>query len=247
MDKRIKGLFAACCSLGVALLVTGPSWSAVEKEAALPAAATLEELDEIVINGKRIEQRILESEQRLYERYNTLNANNDFDVNCSTRWSDHQLTSYGTAHFKSGCVPRFLANAMARASSSAGSGSSSRSWTNTPVVGGYALMRSHTVWGPTGGGSSSLHSPASIISLPSLQLLWLDRRAAFKANLNKVIRGDPQLQALAGELNSLVQENNDALKVAEAARKAQTKLRRAEQKCAAPISPRAVAKACKTG
>jgi hypothetical protein len=80
--------------------MTGPSWSAVEKEAALPAAATLEELDQIVANDKRIEQRILEREQRLYERYNKLNANNDFDVDCSVMWSNRNLTSYGVAHFK---------------------------------------------------------------------------------------------------------------------------------------------------
>jgi hypothetical protein len=42
-----------------------------------------------------------------------------------------------------------------------------------------------------------------------------------------------------------MQENNDALQVAEEAREMQAKLRRAEQKCEAPTSPRAAAKACR--
>ena len=252
MDKRNKGLFAGCCSLGIALLVTGPSWSAIADKTTPPTAATLE-LDQIVINGKRIEQRIMESEQRLYERYNALNANNDFDVDCSAKWNDGKSSSYGTGavQYRSGCVPLFFANAMAAEVTH------STGWTTCRFS-----MRTPTGWGPLAdsglrtpaGGRAFAVAPAgyscvsdSNIASPGVRLMWLARRDAFKTNLNKVIHSDPQLQALAGEFNSLMRENDDALKVAAAARKQQVQLQRAAQKCPAPTSPRAAPKACKGG
>jgi hypothetical protein len=257
MDKRIKGLVAGCCSLGIALLVAGPSWSAVAEKTALPAAATLEELDQIVINGKRIEQLILESEQRLFERYNTLNGNNDFDVDCSAKWNDDKSTGYGTTQYKSGCVPLFFANAMAGERTIPLGGTTCRSSTDTN---GF-FMRTPTGWGSLANSSLSSRSggnpvvitppfigcnSSSTIASPRAHLMWLDRRAAFKANLGEVIRTDPQLQALAGEFNSLMRENDDALKIAAAARKQQLELQRSAQKCPAPTSPRVAPKACKT-
>lgn len=250
MDKRIKGLLSACCSLGVALLGTGPSWSAVEKDAALPAAE-LEELEQIVINGKRIEQRILESEQRLYARYNALNTNKDFDVDCTAKWADGKPSGYGTAQYRSACVPHFFANAMAAELTH------SRGWTTC-----RPSMRPTTVWGsladstlrtPSGGRSVAVAPPGfscvsdSSIASPGTRLMWLERRDAFKANLNSVIRSDAQLQVLAREFNSLVRENDDALKVAAEARKRQAELQQAARKCPVPTSPRSAVKACRSG
>jgi hypothetical protein len=249
MDRRIKGLLAAC-SLGVALLGTAPSWSAIDQEVALPPTE-LDELEQIVINGKRIEQRILESEQRLYERYNALNGNQDFDVDCSAKWNDGKSSGYGTAQYRSGCVPLFFANALAA------NLTHSRGWTTC-----RSSMRASTGWGsgmdstlrtPSGGRSVTVSPPGfecvsdSSISSPAARLTWLERRDAFKANLNNVIRGDPELQALAREFNSLMRDNDDALKVSAAARKQQAELRRAARMCAAPTSPRASARACTAG
>jgi hypothetical protein len=91
MNKKIKALVS---SLGVALLLSGPAWSQAQQA---PAAAkspttldsmTLEELDTVVVNAKRFEDRLFEGEQQFYRRYNQLNAQNDLDVNCNVWLSD---------------------------------------------------------------------------------------------------------------------------------------------------------------
>src|SRR5262245_42564511 len=112
MDKRIKGLMAACCSLGVAMLASDPAWSVAAQEAASPSSMTLEELDEIVLNGKRMEQRMLESEQRFYQRYNMLNARQDFDVTCSYFARTRNSSGFGDSSFMQRCVPAFFSDAV---------------------------------------------------------------------------------------------------------------------------------------
>jgi hypothetical protein len=63
------------------LLALGITQAAVAADAPAP-------LDEVLINGRRanqneLVQQIVKVENRFYERYNELNDNDDFDVNCS--------------------------------------------------------------------------------------------------------------------------------------------------------------------
>src|SRR5262249_15040691 len=133
MDKRIKGLVVACFSLGVSLLATGPAWSVAASEATPLSSATLDELDEIVLHGKRMEQRMLESQERFYQLYNKLNANDDFDVSCKFVYVDPDATGYGASRTKQGCAPMFFVNAVAEDPQSYPSGSCSYSSTFSDI------------------------------------------------------------------------------------------------------------------
>jgi hypothetical protein len=259
MDKRIKGLIGACCSFGISLLMAGPAWSVAAQESALPPSATLEELDEIVLNGKRMEQRMLESEQRFYQVYNQLNARKDFNVTCSFWASDPKSSGVGVVRMKQSCVPAFYADAVAEESGNFIRTSASFDSCTRPSTFYLSQTSVLAVGGPLNGQMVSFANvpsswpdncyPVAAPRVPSARpyLMWLDRRAAFEENLVKVMRSDPQLQALGGQFQSLIKESGDAQKMATQARKLRVELRLAARKCPVPTSPRNPTKGCKSG
>ena len=270
MDKRIKGLIVACCALGVSMLVTAPAWSVAAPDAAAPSAATLDQLDEIVLNGKRMEQRMLESEQRFYQLYNKLNAREDFDVTCNYEVVNPNSVGIGALRTRQSCVPLFFTNAIddergMRRTGACGSsgpsfglyGSSRFSFPATPAVtnsfynawdGAYSDARTADFSSSTPALSVSTNiSPCVVAISERPHLMWLDRRAAFEENLTKIMRSEPQLQALGGQFESLIEESANAQKLATEARKLKVELRLAARKCPVPTSPRSATKSCSSG
>jgi hypothetical protein len=267
MDKPIKGMIVACFSLGVSLLAAAPAWSVAAQETTPLASATLDELDEIVVNGQRMERRMLESEQRFYNAYNLLNTNKDFAVTCKFVRADQNPGAYGASRYTPGCVPVFYANAMADEAgeymgSSCGADSfspfDSRTFTASTSGNSYAYTSNGSssdgfffINGqPRGWGGADPVGGCIYVARPPSEkphLMWLDRRAAFEENLMKVMRSNPQLQSLGGQFQSLIDESRDAQKLAADARKLRVELKLAARKCPAPTSPRSLTKACKSG
>jgi hypothetical protein len=266
MKMQIKGLVAASCSLGIALLLSGPAWSQAEqapagaKPPATTDSMTLEELDTIVVHARRFEDRLFESEQDFYRRYNELNARDDLDVSCNVWLADPNFRGAGTAPEKRYCLPKFLANRIALESprvpvtSRSGRGSFGRGAINGIPLGGGASMVSNpdgsgwqysytTYWSNSGNISSSGMSSQRMSE--QSYLLYLSRRAELQANINKVMQNDPQLQVFADRFQALVDERDETRRVAAEARKLRVALRLEQRKCPQPSSPRNLTKACK--
>lgn len=268
MNKQIKGLVASLGALGVSLLLSGPAWSqagqepAEAKPSAIPDSVTLEELDTIVINARRFEDRLAESERNFYRRYNQLNAKDDLDVNCDVWLADPNFRGAGPAPEKRHCLPKFLADRikldspMVMVSSRSGRGSFGRGPVNgiylgggeymvPNYVGGYAQVYMPFNW--SNSANASFSSSRSQTITPLQYLLYVNRRSEVQENLNTVLRGDPELQVLADRFEALVQERDDTRRVAAEARKLRIEMRLEQRKCPQPTSPRDLTKACKSG
>jgi hypothetical protein len=109
-------------SLAVALIIfvagaTAAEVAPVVPPAPAPAAApptqaeALEELDEILVRGKRLKLVIVEAEDEFYALYNEVNKDSDYDTSCPTLNidPDQRGSRIGTRV----CLPGFMADAMA--------------------------------------------------------------------------------------------------------------------------------------
>ena len=79
------GVLLLVLAAGVAGAAVQPSPDAAAGTRSEVAAGQLEELDEVHVRGTRLWQmrrEIVSFEDRIYARYNELNTNDDFDVNC---------------------------------------------------------------------------------------------------------------------------------------------------------------------
>lgn len=266
MNRQIKGLVASLGALGVSLLLSGPAWSqavqasAGAKPSAIPDTVTLEELDTIVINARRFEDRLAESERNFYRRYNQLNAKEDLDVNCDVWLADPNFRGAGPAPEKRHCLPKFLADRikldspMVVATSRSGRGSFGRGPVNGIALGGGEYMVPNYVgYAPTytpfnwsNSANASYSSSRSQTITPLQYLLYVNRRSEVQENLNTVMRSDPELQVLAGRFETLVQERDDTRRIAAEARKLRVAMRLEQRKCPQPTSPRELTKACKS-
>jgi hypothetical protein len=263
MNKQINGLVAAGL-LGAALLLSGPAWSLAEpaNADAKPATSldtmTLEELDLVVINAKRFEERLFDSERKFYQLYNQLNARADLDVTCDVWLADPTYSGAATAPSKRHCLPEFVANDIELESPAVpvtirtcrGTGAvlattSFDSWTMPqPFSYGIGGGRAVSISG-IGTCSVQLARSNEAQRIPQHSyLLYLSRRAEFHDNLDRVMQSDPQLQEIGGQFMALVQERDDTRRVAAQARKLRVELRLAQRKCPQPTSPRSLTKAC---
>jgi hypothetical protein len=58
---------------------------ATAPEAGAPPGEPVKELDEVAVTGKKLRvlrREVFKAEDRFYERFNTLNTNDDFDIHC---------------------------------------------------------------------------------------------------------------------------------------------------------------------
>jgi hypothetical protein len=68
------------------------------------------ELDEILVHGKRLQQRIIEAEDEFYKLYNQINKDDDYDTNCAMLNLSADTGSRLNSRL---CMPVFVANAVA--------------------------------------------------------------------------------------------------------------------------------------
>jgi hypothetical protein len=195
----------------------------------------LEELDEIVSHGKRLELRLQEEEQRFYQIYNEVNDRQEFDVACDAVFKDR--ASYGSRILgtRQGCLPLYVLAALrvefsyqTRPSYPCSAISSVYSYTDVLERSESSLGQLYTR--PDWSFNCSNTSSYPVAIRPSAELVWMSRRSEFQANLARVIALDERLQALAGNLNRLAAEGRESVAMINAGRQ----LRMEERRCVAP-------------
>ena len=98
-------------SLALLILLVGGQAMAVENaDPSTPPATGQTSLDELVVNGKKLHERLAEiykTEDRFYALYNQLNANHDFDMHCA------EEARTGTVLLQRVCRPEYIEKAEA--------------------------------------------------------------------------------------------------------------------------------------
>lgn len=117
--KRMTTIFCVTLAVGLAGAMSGPAFGgaapeddAMEQATVNPERAqeVLMELEEVVVQGKRLQQRIVEAEDEFYKLFNQINTNDDYDTNCPYL----DLSADGGSRINSRvCMPVFVANAIA--------------------------------------------------------------------------------------------------------------------------------------
>ena len=105
MKMRAMGIvsFGICVGLAAAMPAT-----AGQAAPSAEVTAGLQELDEIMVRGKRLKQTIVEAEDEFFSLFNNLNKDDDYDTHCQ------QLNVDPESQIRSRvCMPGFVANAMA--------------------------------------------------------------------------------------------------------------------------------------
>jgi hypothetical protein len=97
--------------LGCAILCSVAAANSGASEAPPPPAVEeLEELDEVVVRGKRLRDVIIKAEDEFYKLYNQLNKDDKYDVNCPYL---NTGSDYGSRISSRLCLPGFVADAIA--------------------------------------------------------------------------------------------------------------------------------------
>ncbi len=164
------------------------------------AIEAIEELDEIVVHGTNLRDRIVKAEDRFFKLYNQLNKDDDFDVNCAYVALDPETRIEDRL-----CTPGFFANAIVDT----------------------------MVWGERCKGSQDAEGnyvpPPPCYTPPPPELVLMSRSDEYATHVMGVIRSDPRLQEMAGELDELhlertrLQRRYVELKTEENAQRAETR------------------------
>jgi hypothetical protein len=150
-----------------------------------PAMATekpaeqIDELDEVVVIGGRLYDRIVKVEDKLFKLYNELNEEDDFDTNCANVPIDQD--SRLEQRF---CMPAFFADAKAE----------------QVRLSQYCLSLQEKDADGNVTANGVCYEP------PSAEQLFFHRRSDYVDNMLKVINSNPELAKLAQEAEALHRE-----------------------------------------
>ena len=172
------------------------------------------ELDEVMVQGERLFDRIVKAEDQFFKLYNELNKNNDFDTHCAF------LTLDTDSHIEQRvCMPSFYADAKAE---------------QVRLNMACASQTAYTEPDPERNNEVEVLSHGACYEPPNAELIFFAQREDYVKNVLKVIDSDPRLQKMAADLDVLHRER-DALshryddlraeKEAERAAKAATRYR----------------------
>jgi hypothetical protein len=142
-------------------------------------AAELDELDEVVVTGGRLYDRIVKAEDRFFKLYNELNDDDDFDTNCANVPIDQD--SRVEQRF---CMPSFFADAKAE----------------QVRLSQYCLSLQQK------DEDGNVTSTGPCYEPPSAEQLFFHRREDYVNNVMKVIKSDPDLIKMYEEVESLHRE-----------------------------------------
>lgn len=155
--------------------------TAARTSLAAPAAAIeeLQELDEVVVHGTNLRDRIVKAEDRFFKLYNELNKDSDFTINCAYIPLDPDTRIQDRL-----CAPSFYADAIVDT----------------------------IVWGERCRGSQDSEGnyvpPPPCYTPPPPELVLVGRSEEYASNVMDVIRSDPRLGEMAGELDELHMERH---------------------------------------
>jgi hypothetical protein len=199
MKKPNKGLRAAFPAALLAMAAT----LAGATGASSPAAPAVQEFQEAVSHAMRLEDRIFDRERRFYARYNELNEADALDVTCNILWNDGRWGA--GVLINRGCVPNFLGDALAT-----GAGrdapvrcpaSAAAKGTGIQVDADGVLRRAELQYARAVGPCyTALHATSTTHTAPA----WQARHDEFRANVARLVSGDAELQALAADLQDLI-------------------------------------------
>lgn len=184
MSQRILSSFTAATWLlaaGMAFCGAAAAQAATATRASLAAPAVaieeLQELDEVVVHGTNLRDRIVKAEDRFYKLYNELNKDSDFNINCAyvaleadTRIQDRL------------CTPSFYANAIV-----------------DTITWGERCRGTQDSEG-------NYVPPPPCYTPPPPELVLMGRSDEYARNIMAVIRSDERLGEMAGELDQLHME-----------------------------------------
>ncbi|MFO7325762.1 MAG: hypothetical protein DIU62_008610 [Pseudomonadota bacterium] len=185
----------------------------------------LQELDEILVHGKRLRDRIVEAENEFYKLYNQINKDNDYDMNCTLL---NLSADTGSRLNQRVCLPVFAAEAIAeytvfraqcqppmdgfdefscldrnrderlsRQEAAVRPSLDAQFMTLDADLNGY-LTRDELPPEGTGGAQGYIPPPPELV-IAERSKRWYDHMMA-------VIRSDPRLQEMAGRLDELHME-----------------------------------------
>lgn len=166
----------ALLTLAAGLAATVPLLAATEAPAPV-AIEQFQELDEVIVHGTNLRDRIVKAEDRFYKLYNELNKDSEYDINCAylPLEPDTQIAD----RF---CAPGFFADAIVE----------------------------QMQWSERCKGSQDSEGnyvpPPPCYTPPPPDLVLMERSSKLAANVMKVIRSDPRLGDMAGELDDLHME-----------------------------------------
>jgi hypothetical protein len=197
MNKKYSGL-TGWLPFAAVLALAAPNWAAAQRpvipvaelpppSAAVvpPALATekpaeqLEELDEVIVTGGRLYDRIVKAEDKFFKLYNELNEEDDFDTNCANVIIDSD--SRIEQRF---CMPSFFADAKAE----------------QVRLSQYCLSLQEKDEEGVVTSNGVCYEP------PSADQLFFHRREDYVNNMLKVINSDPDLKQVAAEVEALHRE-----------------------------------------
>lgn len=173
----------------IALFALGGLWGPMPALAATPAPMPtsttapqieqLQELDEVVVHGTRLYDRIVRAEDRFYKLYNEINKDDDFDINCA-----HVSLDPETRIEDRVCMPSFFTNSIVE------------SFTWSERCRGTQDEEGNYV------------PPPPCYTPPPPELVLMHRSDELARNMMAVIHSDPRLGDMAGELDELHLERN---------------------------------------
>lgn len=186
MQEQVSGVAAKRLFTVIALLAGGlASLEAIAQTASVTRTSLTEptavedllELDEVIVHGTNLRNRIVRAEDKFYKLYNQLNKDDDYDINCAyisleqdTRIQDRL------------CTPSFFANAIVE------------------------TMQWNERCRGTQDSEGNYVPPPPCYTPPPPELVLLDRSDELAKNIMSVIRSDPGLGDMAGELDDLHRE-----------------------------------------
>ncbi len=142
-------------------------------------AEELQELEEVIVVGGRLYDRIVKAEDRFFKRYNELNEEDDYDTNCASVPIDQD--SRIEQRF---CMPSFFADAKAE----------------QVRLSQYCLSLQEKDEDGNVTGNGVCYEP------PSAEQLFFHRRDEYVENMLKVVKNDPELTKMFQEVEALHRE-----------------------------------------
>lgn len=151
-----------------------PSAMATEKP-----ATEMQELDEVIVTGGRLYDRIVKAEDEFFELYNDLNEDDDFDTNCASVPIDQD--SRVEQRF---CMPSFFADAKAE----------------QVRLSQYCLSLQEKDEDGVVTSNGACYEP------PSAEQMFFHRRTEYVSNMLKVINSSPSLRKMYNQVEALHRE-----------------------------------------
>jgi hypothetical protein len=104
----VISLFRRRTALVVALSLAAMSAVAQEPAPAAPTAKVIEELEEVVVSGRRLKDEIIKAEDKYFALFNEVNKDDRYDTHCVALQMERDSRMQSRA-----CIPGFVADAMA--------------------------------------------------------------------------------------------------------------------------------------